>query len=128
MFARLETYLYSLTRQGPGRGYYPEPSKSVLIIRPENLDTGKVFGACHGFKVYTGARYVGGYIGDDESKYDWLRERTLTWEKNISTISETAGRYPQESYAAVVRAIQLEWIFLQRVTWTRETRSLEWRK
>ena len=25
-FARLETYFYSLTRHGPGRGYYPEPS------------------------------------------------------------------------------------------------------
>ena len=31
--------------------------------------------------------------------------------------SETAGKYPQESYATGVRAIQLEWIFLQRVTW-----------
>ena len=33
------------------------------------------------------------------------------------TISETVGKYPQESYAAVVRTIQSEWIFLQRVTW-----------
>ena len=32
-------------------------------------------------------------------------------------ISETAGKYPQESYAAVVRDIQSEWIFLQHATW-----------
>ena len=38
-------------------------------------------------------------------------------EKNINTIIKTAGKYTQESYAAVVRAIQSEWIFLQRVTW-----------
>ena len=38
------------------------------------------------------------------------------WEKIINTISETAGKYPQESYAAVVCAIQSEWVFLQRVT------------
>ena len=31
-------------------------------------------------------------------------------------ISETMGKYPQESYNAVVRAIQSECIFLQRVT------------
>ena len=48
---------------------------------------------------------------------DRLRDHTLMWEKNISTFSETAGKYPQESYAAAVRAIQLEWIFLQHVTW-----------
>ena len=53
-----------------------------------------------------GARYLGGYIGDDKYKHDWLRERTLTWEKNINTIRKTAGKYPQESYAAVVCVIQ----------------------
>ena len=33
-FARIETYFDSLTRQGqgPGRGYYPKPSKIVLIV------------------------------------------------------------------------------------------------
>ena len=64
----------------------------------------------------TGTHYLGGYTGDDESKSDWMRERTLRWEKNINTISKTAGKYPQESCAAVVRAIQSEYIFLQRVT------------
>ena len=64
-----------------------------------------MFGRHHEIKVCTGARYLGGYIRNDESKHDWLRERTLTWEKNISTISETAGQYPHGSYAAVVCAI-----------------------
>ena len=96
---------------------YPELSKSVLIVRPDNIESGKLFGARHGFMVCMGAHYLGGYIKDDNSKRDWLRECTLTWENNISTISETAGKYPQESYAEVIRAIQSEWIFLQRVTW-----------
>ena len=71
----------------------------------------------HGFKVCTGACYLGGYIEDSKSKRNWLRECMLTWENNISTIIKTAGQYPQESYAAVVHAIQSEWIFIQRVTW-----------
>ena len=32
-------------------------------------------------------------------------------------IRKTVGKHPQDSYAAVVRAIQSEWIFLQRATW-----------
>ena len=32
-------------------------------------------------------------------------------ETNIHMISEMVGKYPQESYAAAVRAIQSEWIF-----------------
>ena len=105
-FTRIETYFDSLTCQGPGCGYYTKPSKSVLIVHRENIKSGKDFGARHGFKVCTHVRYLGGYIGDNESKSDCLRECTLTWEKKINTISETAGKYPQESYAGVVRVIQ----------------------
>ena len=36
-FARLETYFHLLTRQGPGRGYYPKPSKSLLTIHLKSL-------------------------------------------------------------------------------------------
>ena len=82
-----------------------------------NLKPGKVFGARHRFRVFTGARYLGGYIGDDSSKRDWFRERTLMWGNNINTVRKTAGKYPQESYAAVVHVIQSELIFLQCVTW-----------
>ena len=64
-----------------------------------------------------GARYLGGYIGDDKSKSNLLRERMLTWDNNVGTISKTAGKYPQESYSTVASAIKLEWIFIQRVTW-----------
>ena len=75
-----------------------------------------MFGARHGFRVCTGAHYFGSYVGDDKYKSDWLRERTLTWDKNINTISKTTGKYPQEIYASVVCVIQSEWIFLQHVT------------
>ena len=64
-----------------------------------------MFGTCHRFRVCMGTRYIGGYSGDGDSKPDWLRNRTLTREKNINTIIETVGKYPQESYAAVVSAI-----------------------
>ena len=102
MFAILETYFDLLTRQGPERGYYPEPSKGVLILRLDNLEDVKLFGARHVYKECTGARYMGGYNLDDNSKHYLLRDRTRTWEKNISTIRKIAGKYPQESYAALV--------------------------
>ena len=123
-FARIETYFDPLTLQGQGRGYYPEPYKSVLIVRLENIEAGTYLRALHGFKVCTGASCLGGYIRYNESKRNEMRERMLKWEKNVNTISKTVGKYPQESYAAVVCAIQSEWILLQRVS----TRLREWRK
>ena len=69
-FAIIETYFNLLTSQGPGYGYYPEPSKSVLIVHLENLEARKVFGARHRFKVCMDACYLGGYIGNNKSKSD----------------------------------------------------------
>ena len=70
-FARLDTYFDSLTCQVPGRGYQPEPTNRVMIVCPDNIKDGKVFGRRHGFRMCTGARYLGDYIGDDGSKHDW---------------------------------------------------------
>ena len=59
-FMRLETCFDSLTRQVPGRGYHPKPTKSVLIVLLDNLEAGKVFGRRHGFRVCAGTCYLGG--------------------------------------------------------------------
>ena len=75
-FARIDTYFHSLTQQGLGRVCYPKPSKSVLIVHPDNLKARKWFSTHHGFKMCTGASYLGDYIEEDDSKRDWLRERT----------------------------------------------------
>ena len=71
--AILATYFDSLTRQGLGRAYYHEPSKSVLIVRPDNFETGKSFEEHHRFKFCKYVCYLGGYISDNKSKHDWLR-------------------------------------------------------
>ena len=83
MFARIDTYFDFLMHQGPGRGYYPELSKSILILHPENPESRKLFGAHHRFKVCMGTHYLGGYIKDDKSKSDFLIERMSVWERNI---------------------------------------------
>ena len=107
-FERLETYfdLPTLARQPPGRGYHPQLTNIVLIVHPKNIESGKLLGAHHGFRVCIVAHYLGDYIGDDESKRDWLRECMLTWEKNTNRISKTTGKYPYTSYDTVVHAIQ----------------------
>ena len=51
MFGRIDTDFNPLTRLGLGRIYHLEPSKSVLIVHPENLQAGKVFGKSQMFKV-----------------------------------------------------------------------------
>ena len=72
-FDHLERYFKALNRNGPARGYLPEPTKIILVVHSQKLKAGYIFYSCHGFKVCTGARYPGGHIGDDESKGYWLK-------------------------------------------------------
>ena len=55
-FDNIFIYFNSFKKIVPGCGYYPGPSKSILIVHPNNLTSGKEFGLRHGFKVCTGTR------------------------------------------------------------------------
>ena len=96
-FDNIELYFNLFKKIGPGCGYYPKPLKSVIIMHMDNLTSGKKLSFRHGFKVFTGTRYLGGFIGDDESKRKWLKYWTSKWEKNIPVINKMSGKYPQES-------------------------------
>ena len=85
------------------------------LTHPDNLKAGISFGKRHGFKAFTCVHYLGGFIWDNTSKREWLIVRKAVKNKNISTISKIAVKYPQESYAAIAHEIQSEWILLQKV-------------
>ena len=70
------SYFNLLKCNGPTWGCCPDPTKSILIVHPNNLKAGELFGAHHGFMVCIGAPYIRGYIGDDKSKRDCLKKWT----------------------------------------------------
>ena len=78
-FSNVELYFNLLKLFGMGCGYFSKPSKSVLIVHPDNIESVKRFGFSHGFKVCTDVRYIGGFIRYDDSKCDWLKLYKETW-------------------------------------------------
>ena len=66
-------YIYIFKLFVPGRVYYYKPSKIVLIMQPDNITSGIEFDLRHRFKVCMGTHYLGGFIGDEEYKHDWLK-------------------------------------------------------
>ena len=68
MFDHLENYFKALNCISPERGYLPDPTKSILVVHPQNPELGEELRRHHRFKVCTGAHYLGGYIGDEKPK------------------------------------------------------------
>jgi hypothetical protein len=104
-----------LEANGPARGYYPEPSKSILICRPEHQDAARMNLSDFDFKYQDGHRYVGGFIGTDASRTQWLEPMIADWVFGIEQLASVAKRFPQAAYAGLAKSLQTEWQYLQRV-------------
>ena len=66
-----------------------------MIVHPDNLVAKKYFVLRHKFKVCMGARYLGTFIGDDESKNFWLKYQMWQWEKKILLSPKQQGNIPR---------------------------------
>ena len=71
-------------------------------MQPDNLESRKFFGLIHGFKVCTGARYLGTFIGDDDSKYEWLKyvrqHESRTFARSAKQQGETVNKFTPQWY------------------------------
>jgi len=75
--------MHMILEKGPARGYFPEPSKSILICNPAVRD------AVHGelgefhFQCEDGYRHVSGFIGTEEMKAKWLQPQIQQWVRGV---------------------------------------------
>jgi ribosomal protein L37E len=65
-----------LQEQGPPRGCFPEPSKSVLIAQDHNKEKAEACFEDFGFKVLTGSCCFGGFgISNKAKQRKWGKEK-----------------------------------------------------
>ena len=54
MFAYVQAHFQDLQVWGPAQGYYPEPTKSILVVAPGNVAQAKERLCGLGIRVVTG--------------------------------------------------------------------------
>jgi hypothetical protein len=102
--------------EGPARGYFPEPAKSILISGSNLSEASQEQLSEFHFKRHAGHRYVGSFIGTAEARQAWLEPQIAKWIRGIESLSRVARRFPQTAYAGLVKSLQMEWQYLQQVT------------
>ena len=108
--------LRDLQTQGPARGYYPKPTKSILVVALGNVARAEEHFRGWGIKVLTGHRYLGGYIGDKEAESRWLAEKIKGWTEPVEILARVSRKHLQSAYTGLQKSLQQEWAFVQRVT------------
>ena len=73
MFNDVQAHFQDLQARGPARGYYPEPTKSILVMAPGNVNRAEEHFRGLGIQVVTGHRYLGGFLRDAAAERGCLR-------------------------------------------------------
>ena len=108
----VKDWFLELKSEGPKYGYFPESSKSVLVVDESLKDkTDSLFGDV-GIKIVS---FLGGFVGGCDERDMYVKSKVNDWIKCIRELARIAKSQPQAAYAALVKSIQHEWDFLQRV-------------
>jgi hypothetical protein len=102
--------------QGPHRGYYPEPDKSIVVCARAVRPQVSAFLAEFNFRYEDGHRYVGGFIGSADARKAWLDPQVADWAAGVRTLAGIATRFPQTAFAGLTKSLASEWQYLQRVS------------
>ena len=64
-----------LVTMGLARGYFPEPTKSTLVVKPAMVECAKAHFDHMNFIVVTGTRYLSGFIGSRSNEPSHIRQK-----------------------------------------------------
>ena len=64
----IRRHLDGLMVRGPPQGYFPKPTKSILVVSPRKIPQAEAFFRGYGFQIVTGNRYLGGFVRNKEAQ------------------------------------------------------------
>ena len=113
--SHLKAWWDRLTELGPDYGYYPNASKSWLIVKEEHLPAAEIAFRESGVAITKeGRRYLGGAIGTRMFVETYAREKVLEWTQEIERLSSITTSQPHAAYTAFTHGLVNKWTFLSR--------------
>jgi N-formylglutamate amidohydrolase len=95
--------LYCTIELGPEYGYFPEPRKSILVVKEHNKRAAEVYFEDLGFTIVTRTRYLGGFVGKELDQKDWIVKQAKNWNDAVGKLTYVAEKHPQPAYAGLQR-------------------------
>ena len=86
-FPHILAHLQDFQARGPPRGYFLEPTKSILVVAQGNMDRAEEFFRGMGLKFVKGSWYLGGFIGYGAAEKRWLARKVEGWVESVGTLA-----------------------------------------
>ena len=114
--AEMRRWWDKLNLVGPKYGYFPKPSKTVLILKDQSLVAKAESSFTNsGIKITSeGDRHLGAAIGSSTFRDHYINTKIENWIRDIEQLSEIAKDEPQLAHSAFTKALCMRWSYLQR--------------
>ena len=99
----------------PGYGYFPNGSKTYLIVKPEYEEQAHTLFTGSDIKVTTrGHRHLGAVVGSAAFKDKYVRKHVDEWVNEVRCLSDIARTQPHAAYSAFVNGLTGHWFHIIR--------------
>ena len=104
--SHLKAWWDRLTELGPDYGYYPNASKSWLIVKEEHLPAAEMTFRESGIAITKeGGRYLGGAIGTRMFVETYAKEKISEWTQQVERLSSIATSQPHAAYTTFTHGL-----------------------
>ena len=90
-------HLRDIQARVPPRGYFLDPTKSILVVAPRNVARAEEFFRGMVLQVVTGSWYLGGFIGYGAAEKRWLAGKVEGWVESVENLAGVARKHPQSA-------------------------------
>ena len=85
------------------------------MVHPDYVSEDEAVFEGLGIEITTGCHFLGCFIGEGKKSVAYVNRKIEVWLSGVDKLSRAAAEQPQVSYVALVKSLQAEWLFLQRV-------------
>ena len=109
----LKSWWNELSTQGPAFGYYPNRSKTYLVIKQEHETSARqLFDDTDVHITIQGKRHLGAAIGSRTFTEEYVSHKVQTWTEEIKRIAKVATSQPHAAYASFTHGLSSRWTYL----------------
>ena len=104
-----------LTDLGPSFGYFPNDSKTYLVVKQEFVKVANDAFADTDVLITThGKRHLGAALGSKSFAEEYVSNKVEGWTKDVKNLAQIALSQPHAAYAAFIHGLSNRWSYLVR--------------
>ena len=113
----LREWWLKLKEMGPAYGYYPNLSKTWLLVKEDQMETASEVFTEFGINITpTGQKHLGSALGSDQFFHGFVTAKIATCVSELLKLCEIAKTEPQVAYSALTHGLIGKWTYLMRTT------------